>query len=151
GNGIFGYRYIPPYMPTTPSAGTTKAPFVYFRANAGAVAADAYNPLVAAFPQPNPGTPIDTGTCVPYGNQGTLTGATAAITGWFNPKTFQIISAGLDGEFSEPLSTNAGYIPPNGDVDQKGRFLFGADSNLSSAEEDNLASFAQGTLGDQVK
>ena len=40
-------------MPTTPSAGTTKAPYVYFRANPGAAAAQAYNPLVASFPQPN--------------------------------------------------------------------------------------------------
>jgi general secretion pathway protein G len=147
GDGI--YRYIPPYMPTTPSAGATKAPFVYFRANPGAVAAQAYNPLVASFPQPNPATPIDTGTCVPYANAGSVSGATVTVTGWFNPKTFQIISAGLDGEFSDPTGTRA--IPPDGEYDEKGRLLAGADSNLSSAEDDNLANFAQGTLADEVK
>ena len=104
------------------------------------------NPLVASFPQPNAASEIDTGTCVPYANQGSISGTTVTITGWFNPKTFQIISAGLDGEFSEP--TRARTIPPMALTE--GPFL-DADSNLSSAEDDNLASFAQGTLGDQVK
>lgn len=142
------YKYIPPHMPTQPTAGKTKAPYVYFRARGGQ-----YDPKTAAYPQRNE-TALDTGTCVPYASEVSGSNENIEVTKWFNPQTFQIISAGLDGTFSEPNSGADGFIPHNpGDTElyKKARYLDASGGNLSPAEDDNLTNFSKGMLADGVQ
>ena len=136
GNSV---RFIPPNMPATPTAGSTKAPYVYFRPRNSQ-----YDPVIASFPQRTESS-IESCTCVPYAIEDMPVSGNPR---WFSPKKYQIICAGLDGYFSDNTDR---VINPDGDLANKYRCLDMNSANyyISPAEDDNITSFTQGKLEDR--
>ena len=64
---------------------------------------------------------------------------------WMKPQTFQIICAGLDGEYG-PKVTDPTKLP-----DLKIHCFDTQQNNLDPLEDDNLTSFTQGMLEDGVQ
>jgi hypothetical protein len=103
------------------SAHGKKIPYVYFRADAYA------SYTTTPYAPPSPANPAKgTGTCKPYHTD-------VPAGGFANPLTFQIISAGQDGDWG-------------GASDDK-RFPSGL--NYGVGDRDNITNFSEGTLGNQ--
>jgi prepilin-type N-terminal cleavage/methylation domain-containing protein len=116
--------YFPPYVRHPDGGNNIAPPYVYFRARSGG-----YVPAMANFPL------AGAGTCVPYASHPD----TAGIAVWINPKTYQIICSGRDGYYSNPTASNIL------------RYLKTDPNDLTIEEDDNLTSFATGSLEDMVE
>jgi prepilin-type N-terminal cleavage/methylation domain-containing protein len=66
---------------------------------------------------------------------------------WANPKSFQLLSAGLDSSYG-PQVKHIGSFPSGGVYSGNG---FATRGYLSSAEEDNLTNFSDVSLGDAAR
>lgn len=104
---------MPVYRPDTGVA-SNSAMYVYMRARSGGV----YDPATQSFV-----SPYADETIRPYFN--------TQLDEWVNPKTFQLISAGLDGLFGE------GNQYPAGEDYTEGNY-------------DNVTNFSKGTLEDRM-
>jgi hypothetical protein len=71
---------------------------------------------------------------------------------YVNPKSFQIISAGLDGDYGTAPTTSSKSFPlPSGTLTISRTKLYptGAGYDPSGADDDNIVNFSKGTsLGD---
>jgi prepilin-type N-terminal cleavage/methylation domain-containing protein len=119
-NNGFPEYYPPSFRPNE------SLPYVYFGARPDGT-------YLGAFPQSNNETavfnPAQVGTAVPY--QFTRNGTQSV--GYVNPDGFQIICAGIDNDYG--AIANAPKLFPHG-------------ANFFSGDEDNMANFTGGTLGD---
>jgi len=124
------YAYLPDV-----SAGNEEAPYVYFLARGNEYAVDNGGTCV-----PLSCVPFSCGAtniCVPYLHEANGVPATPATARrWHNPKTFQIISAGLDGQYGNSAATTFRFAPS-----QIGFSSNGGDFN-------NLTNFSNGILED---
>ncbi len=167
GSKVIETKYVPSYVKS--QTGGDPAPFVYFRARNGGYnflpSATASQParfqcyLVDPDDQSDPTTAAD--ISFPYAH--CVKDATAGDYHWMNEDTFQIISSGLDGFYFNSgeedeigdLAVDGTADPPTVELpsaeDEKTiRFVGPEAVNLIIAEEDNLANFADGVLGDGV-
>ena len=142
-------KYLPPHV-QSPSGGDAP-PYVYFRARSSGYIRDnatrdaAYKGKGDADKTDNPPIPSYThtgsGTCVPYAESFKKISDTEYVFKWVNPKTFQIICSGLQGEYGQEVTTTP--VPM--------RYIGEADNNLAPTEDDNLTNFTKGTLADGVQ
>ena len=167
GNNKTAIKYVPSYVKS--QTGGDPAPFVYFRARNGGYnflpSATASQParfqcyLVKPDKTDKPTKAVD--ISFPYAH--CVKDATAGDYHWMNEDTFQIISSGLDGFYFNSgeedeigdLAVDGTADPPTVELpsaeDEKTiRFVGPEAVNLIIAEEDNLANFADGVLGDGV-
>ena len=109
-----------------PATGGSNAPYVYFRPRL-VLGRQEYGMLNS--------TPVfviaNYGNCIPY------LASPAAVRNWNNPRSFQIISAGMDGIYYN------GTSPLNYRDTQSG-------TNFSAADYDNQTNFCRGTLEDEL-
>ena len=138
---------VPPHVSNL--EGGNPPPYVYFRARSNGYirnnnyGGDKHNdnqpyvPLFSDIKRP------EIGTCAPYAGSSDIDSSGLLIFRWKNPKTFQIISSGLDGHFGENPSDPA----TNGTV----RFLNGDEANILPEEDDNITSFTEGKLADRAE
>lgn len=101
-------------------------------------------PILLRFQMPWPVTSTSRFEVSPPPNPYTLTTSVATTVQWLNGQSFQLVSAGVDGQYGvgglysagaeEPLPVDAANITPS------------TDPGIRQRERDNLASFHQGTL-----
>ena len=162
GNGVPEHwaTFIPPHMPK-PSEGCP-APYVYFRPRNR----DYFRTRSTGVRE----LPFfcdleERGICTPYADTATFaSGDPIDVNRWMEPTKFQIICAGLDGLFREPLGVM--NDPPDGhdlpvisdDVDDDFanhpnniRFLNVDQANIAPEEDDNITSFTRGKLSDRAE
>jgi prepilin-type N-terminal cleavage/methylation domain-containing protein len=134
------------------AADTPGVPYVYF-------AAQNYNTHVAAYSgalgtSASPGTPFDTsvwgqggaGLVRPYAADPYSPPYSATVTPTpVNPNSFQIISAGLDGDFGKGGIDDAGSHDPTYVV-----AYFKQGNFYATGDKDNLTNFSDRTLGDAI-
>ena len=141
------------YVPRGSVQGTNgkTPPYVYFDAGSYTQVWTGKTPPFCAYPMPRPSDPngqMQTlmqawGNAVPY-CQWYYASASPPMAQWINPTTFQIISAGGDGTYGNPTSSNV-RIPS---------FPYGAtwtvpqltQSYWDQAELDNITNFTKGTI-----
>jgi type II secretory pathway pseudopilin PulG len=133
--------YIPTYMP----ADALGSPYLYF-------AAQNYS-TQAVFSASAAGQG-GTGSCKPYLlDNGSLSSPTNLQSYFANPSTFQIISAGLDGDFGDNAITstpNASYPSgKSGSISPPGSTTT-AYPAYSQGDLDNLTNFSKGNLKDDM-
>ena len=90
----------------------------------------------AYFPAGKPGSPY---VYIDAANYGTAFGVYQSVVG-FNPDTFQILCAGLDGIWSEDANLN-GVLDPGEDLNS---------NNVLDVSEDDLSNFWKGTRQDYL-
>ncbi len=147
--------FIPPHMPQ-PSSGSM-APYVYFRPrNRDYALTNSSGRELPFFCQS-----AEQGICAPYADTATFASNGVDVNGvnrWMEPRKFQIICAGLDGLFREPLGYPDDHDLPveMDDVDDvfsttpyNVRFLNGDAASIQPEEDDNITSFTQGKLEDR--
>lgn len=126
------YEYYPP---------GSDVPYVYFEAHSYAI------PLTSEGAARNARRPlpsyqldvsgIKSGYAAPY----LMVGEDGELEGFVNPTSYQIISAGLDSEYSDPFVSQ----PP-----EQAKF-FNTGNHYTKADEDNITNFSEGqTLGDAI-
>lgn len=140
-NTSTGYPTIwPMYAPDISSG--NNAPYVYFRARRDSITGrQEYGTVSGTTFTPFSLQLSTTNICVPYHvsdtDDPTILSVSANVRKWNNPRTFQIISAGMDGMFSHPASL----------------LLFrhaGSGSYFSGGDYDNQTNFCKGTLEDEL-
>lgn len=114
------YEYIPPGN----IAGGNGPPYVYFNAKSYAKKWD--DPTLALVKYPTT-TTSEWGFCKPYGSSDTP-------NAWQNQKKFQILSAGIDGQYGAPADDKFRLYP-------RGESLTPTTSNYDKADLDNLSNF----------
>jgi prepilin-type N-terminal cleavage/methylation domain-containing protein len=145
--------YVPPHV-ANPEGGPAP-PYVYFRARLGGynvpnTAPSVTGDLANQDPSTNPPlipwyTHTGSGTCFPYADTWKQEANNSYRIKWMNPKTFQIICAGLDGEYGPVVAH-----PANAPWPQL-HYLETQKNNLDPLEDDNLTNFTQGMLEDGVQ
>lgn len=162
---------LPQYFPEhikNPSKSSEGVPYVYFRARSGAYGPRTFKELhsstdndriaIPRYPSDpsNSATDTEIGICVPYASTkvtDTSPDDTDTKIDWIANKKFQIIAAGLDGQFGTtgkgPVDdpTDPRFDPKDEPLDAY-RYLNKDDNNLIPTEDDNLGSFTPGTLED---
>ncbi|MBN1909898.1 MAG: type II secretion system protein [Pirellulales bacterium] len=138
-------RYVPDHV-DNPNGGVVP-PFVYFRSVSGQ-----YAPSVAQYYYHS-----GSGYCVPYAQN---RDSTNNVLRWFNPKTFQIISTGLDGIYTTLDTTvveaNVTVQSDLNNINDPNRIRWlkvdeeTDTQNLHRYEDDNLTNFAEGQLANEA-
>lgn len=138
-NRLDGYQFFPAKIQPA-------APYVYFRAvkdaDAGKFEYGAHNDSGGNFEVLQFGSGDN--ICVPYLEDAESENPIAAHAkrAWRAPETFQILSAGLDGVYS----TNDNTTPATPALFRVSKYGVG----FSNGDYDNLASFAEGELEDEL-
>ena len=122
-------RVVPLYYPKhikNPAKTSEGVPYVYFRARSGMYGTNSNTPPLNLFQIPNVQYPGENSServiVVPYAQKLKSNGEIE----WYKPKSFQILAAGLDGEFSESRKhTEGGSFL---------RYFDGDDNNLNGVE-----------------
>ncbi|HBO43798.1 MAG TPA: hypothetical protein DD670_07680 [Planctomycetaceae bacterium] len=137
------YRYVPPHV-TSPDGAVgaeNVAPYVYFQARSKEYLIRRAAPAAAWIKTYQPTSIPGVGTACPYAREN-ATPADFATVKWFEPEKFQIICCGLDGIYLNPAATIVATNPAHV------RYVAEEQNNLTTEEDDNQASFTQGSLGD---
>jgi len=149
------YRFVPQHVSHPES--DTPPPYVYFRARSGGyvrnipgtVSAGSGYQLAEIHVPGNPRSFLPSftlddavGTAVPYVSE-FVPQSGAFGCRFLNPKTFQIVTTGLDGEY--------GAVLPPTDSAFKPHCVDPTTGNLASSEDDNLTNFATGHIADGVQ
>ena len=150
-----GASPTPTYTPQVYHPANLTAPYVYFDYNYyldPTITSAPYKPLLFSNTQLGGGKG---GTCMPYlwddDNDNTF-------DDWVNPKSCQIISAGLDDDYGTPLTANVpgeknnpiSNAVGNSSLTIQGKlYPDGTNYDTNGADDDNLTNFAPGKLGDQ--
>ncbi len=138
----------PQYFPSSLERDAV-APFVYFKArltnDGGAYYAldNKGKEIPLCWPMDLTATPT-AGFAVPYADstQSDPDPTALAVSKWREPTKYQIVTAGLDGLFSDPTLAGSAVSIRGSKTSNFG---------WSEADYDNLTSFAEGTIGDELE